>query len=116
MSEPNTFIDGCGLFADTPIGEDTRIRFRLAEDRQQDISVFLYKGVLHVYGMYRPLVIVMSGEDNHLGLDTKVWTVNEEVLGNADAGGTSHSDLQLPLRGARTAAFDGGEDQEGLQG
>lgn len=73
MSEPNTSIDGCGVFRDTPIGDDIRIRLQLDKDRQQDISVFLEDGVLHVFGMYRPLIIT-EVEQNHVIIDTKRWT------------------------------------------
>jgi hypothetical protein len=68
----DTFIDGCGVVSDTPIGTGTRIRFRLEDDRQQDISVYLEDGVLHVLGMYRPLVVV-SVEDNHVDVSTIRW-------------------------------------------
>ena len=76
--ESNTFIDGCGVYKDTPIGEGTRIRLRLAEDRQQDISVYLEDGVLHIFGMYRPLIIE-SVQPNHITIDTKRWSNGKEV-------------------------------------
>lgn len=75
--EPNTFVDGCGVVADGPIGEGTRIRFKLDEDRQQDVSVYVEDGVLHVLGQYRPLVVV-TVEDNHVDIATKVWPKKEQ--------------------------------------
>lgn len=76
--EANTFVDGCGVFKDTVIGKGTRIRFRLAEDRQQDISVFVEDGMLHIYGMYRPLSLGLTGEQNYVNVDTQVWTIEKE--------------------------------------
>jgi hypothetical protein len=72
MGDPNTYIDGCGLIADEPIGKDVRIRFRLDEDPQQDISVYLQDGILHIAGQYRP-VIVTRLEENHVDVVTKKW-------------------------------------------
>lgn len=71
-SEPNTFLDGCGVLADTDIGRDVRIRFRLAEDRQQDISVVVQDGELHIYGQYRPVIITFD-QANHISVGTQVW-------------------------------------------
>lgn len=76
-AEDNTFIDGCGVFHDTPIGEGTRIRFKLNDDRQQDISVFVENGVLHVFGMYRPLLLGLTKNNNYISIDTKVWPKRE---------------------------------------
>jgi hypothetical protein len=68
----DTYVDGCGVLNDIPLGEGTRIRLRLSEDRQQDISIFVDDGIVHVYGMYRPLNAAQI-EDNHICVDTKVW-------------------------------------------
>ena len=68
----DTFVDGCGVFADAPVGKGTRIRYQQHEDRQQDISVYLEDGKLHVLGMYRPL-LVSYVEDNHLTIETERW-------------------------------------------
>lgn len=80
MSDSNvdTFIDGCGVISDTPIGEGTRIRFKLEENRQQDISVYVEDGVLHILGQYRPLISVVV-EDNHIDVATKVWPKKGQV-------------------------------------
>lgn len=75
-AEPDTFVDGCGVFKDTPVGKGTRIRFRLAEDRQQDITVHVEDGRLHIYGMYRPLLLGLSNDDNYFNVDTEVWKHN----------------------------------------
>lgn len=76
--ETNTFVDGCGVFPDTPIGEGTRIRFRLAKDRQQDISVYVENGRLHILGMYRPLLLGLTpNNDNYINVDTQVWKKDE---------------------------------------
>ncbi len=72
----DTSIDGCGVFPDTPIGEGTRIRFQLDEDRQQDISVYVEDGILHVYGMYRPVIITFD-QPNHFLVDTVRWHSRE---------------------------------------
>lgn len=72
-ADPDTFVDGCGVFADTPLGEGTRIRFRLQDDRQQDVSVFVQDGQLHIYGQYRPLLLVLDGNNNHMRIETEAW-------------------------------------------
>ena len=75
----NTYLDGCGIHRDLSVGKDTRILFQLDDDRQQDISVHLEDGVLHIYGVYRPL-IVMPEEANRIGITTEFWpkeNVNE---------------------------------------
>lgn len=71
--DPDTFVDGCGVVADKPLGEGTRIRFRLESDRQQDISVYVEDGVLHILGQYRPL-IATTLESNHIDIVTERWT------------------------------------------
>lgn len=71
-NKDNTFIDGCGVVHDVPMGTDVRIRFRLSDDPQQDISVYLQSGVLHIAGQYRPLRVVHM-EENHVDITTKVW-------------------------------------------
>jgi hypothetical protein len=68
----DTYIDGCGVVADEPIGEGTRIRFKLEENRQNDISVYVEDGVLHILGQYRPLVVVKV-EPNHIDVTTERW-------------------------------------------
>ena len=68
----DTFVDGCGVVADGPIGSGTRIRFKLDEDRSQDISVYVRDGVLHVIGQYRP-VLVVAVEENHIDVVTERW-------------------------------------------
>lgn len=75
--EADTFIDGCGVLKDTVIGKGTRIRFRLAEDRQQDVSVVLENGQLHIYGMYRP-VIISFDQPNHFSVETLVWSIEKD--------------------------------------
>lgn len=72
MPTDDTYIDGCGVLPDEPIGTGTRIRFRLTEDPQQDVSVYLHGGVLHIAGQYRP-VRVLRLEENHVDITTKVW-------------------------------------------
>ena len=78
MPDADTFIDGCGVISDTPIGEGTRIRFKLMDDRQQDVSVYVEDGVLHILGQYRPLIAV-TVEDNHIDVATKVWPKKEQA-------------------------------------
>ena len=73
---PDTFIDGGGVIADVPLGEGTRIRFWIDEDRQNDISVFVKDNVLHVVGQYRPLTTVIV-EENHVDVTTVKWNANE---------------------------------------
>lgn len=68
----DTFVDGCGVVADGPIGNGTRIRFKLDEDRQQDISVYVQDGILHIIGQYRPLVAVRL-EENHIDVGSVRW-------------------------------------------
>lgn len=68
----DTFIDGCGVALDLPIGEGTRIRFKLEEDRQQDITVFVKDGALHIQGMNRP-VFVHWPEENYIQVGTVDW-------------------------------------------
>lgn len=70
--EADTLIDGYGIIPDVPIGKGTRIRFRLEESGQQDISVYLEDGILHIVGQYRPLVTVVV-EENHVDIATKKW-------------------------------------------
>lgn len=77
-AEPDTFVDGCGVLHDIPIGEGVRIRFKLVDDRQQDISVFVQDGQLHIYGQYRPLVLALDGNNNHVRIETQVWTTKKE--------------------------------------
>lgn len=82
-AEPDTFIDGCGVLKDTPVGKGIRIRFRLAEDRQQDITVHVEDGRLHIYGMYRPLVLGLTVDDNYVSVGTMVWALKDTaVVGN----------------------------------
>ncbi len=75
--EADTYIDGCGVVADTPIGTGTRIRFRSTESGQHDISVYMEDGVLHVLGQYRPLAVVVV-EENHVDVSTIRW-IGEEA-------------------------------------
>jgi hypothetical protein len=70
--EADTLIDGYGVIPDTPIGIGTRIRFRLEESGQYDITAYVEDGVLHVAGQYRPLVTVVV-EENHVDIVTKRW-------------------------------------------
>lgn len=73
----NTFIDGCGVLPDTPIGDGTRIRFQLDEDRQKDISVFVEDGKLRVYGMYQQLIITFD-QPNHIDIHTEMTCPTSE--------------------------------------
>lgn len=73
----DTFVDGCGVYPDAPIGKGTRIRFKLDEDRQQDISVYVEDGILHICGMYRPVIITFD-QPNHFTVDTVRWHRKED--------------------------------------
>lgn len=77
MESPDTYLDGCGVVPDTPLGVGTRIRFKLENNPQQDISVYVEDGILHIVGQYRPLVCV-SVEENHIDIATKVWSKPNE--------------------------------------
>lgn len=79
----DTFIDGCGTIADVPIGSGTRIRLKLDDDRQKDISVFVQDGVLHVVGQYLPLVI-SPVERNYIEIDTKPLVEKEHHCTNCE--------------------------------
>ena len=70
-SKPDTFVDGCGLLWDSPIGTGTRIRFVIDEDRQKDITAFVQDGKLHVYGVYQQLIITFD-QPNHIELHTEM--------------------------------------------
>ena len=69
--KPDTFVDGCGLLWDSPIGTGTRIRFVIDEDRQKDITAFIQDGKLHVYGVYQQLIIYFD-QPNHIELHTEM--------------------------------------------
>lgn len=73
MSEikPDTFVDGCGLLWDGPIGTGTRIRFVIDEDRQKDITAFVQDGKLHIYGVYQQLIISFD-QPNHIEIATEM--------------------------------------------
>ena len=80
---PDTFIDGGGVIDDVPLGEGTRIRFWIDEDRQNDISVFVKDNVLHILGQYRPLTSVVV-DGNHLDVTTVKWTPDESRQANQE--------------------------------
>lgn len=69
--KPDTFVDGCGLLWDAPIGTGTRIRFVIDEDRQKDITAFVQDGKLHIYGVYQQLIISFD-QPNHIELHTEL--------------------------------------------
>lgn len=83
MPTPDTFVDGCGTISDEVIGSGTRIRFKLDEDRNRDISVFVQDGVLHIIGQYLPL-IVSPVERNYVEVNTKPLVEEEHHCRNCE--------------------------------
>ncbi len=53
----DTFVDGCGMKKDEPLGEGVRIRYKTNGRAQDDLTVYVQDGHLYVYGMNCPIVI-----------------------------------------------------------
>lgn len=53
----DTWVDGCGVIADQPLGDGVRVRFRLDTDPLHDVTARVADGRLHVAGMNSPLTI-----------------------------------------------------------
>jgi hypothetical protein len=64
----DTWVDGCGVVADAPIGDGVRIRFRLdPADPLLDVTAHVADGRLHLAGMNSPLA-AEQGEPHRLAV------------------------------------------------
>jgi cytosine/adenosine deaminase-related metal-dependent hydrolase len=53
----DTYVDGGGVFADTPLDAGTRLRLCPTDDPTEDVNVWVNDGKIHVVGQYSPLAV-----------------------------------------------------------
>lgn len=62
----DTFISGCGVLPDAPLGDGIRLRLSPTGNPSEDVEVYVEDGQIHLVGHYTRLHWADRVEDNHL--------------------------------------------------